>query len=342
MNNQRVIIIAEAGVNHNGDILKAKQLIDAAADAGVDYVKFQTFKAEKIVSPSAKKAAYQSKNIGDNDDSQFNMLKKLELSHENHLELIAYSKEKGVKFFSTAFDVDGISYLDSLGLEIFKIPSGEITNYPYLKAVAKMNKPVILSTGMAKLGEIEDTIDVLILNGINRTDITVLHCNTEYPTPMEDVNLKAMNIIGETFGVKIGYSDHTLGIEVPIAAVALGATMIEKHFTLDRNLPGPDHKASLEPAELKAMVVAIRNIEKAISGTGRKEPSPSESKNRNIARKSIHLGRAVTGGTILTEDDLIALRPGDGISAMDWQLVIGKQIIDNKEIFHKLSWSDIV
>ena len=228
----KVIIIAEAGVNHNGDINLAKQLIDVAVYAGVDYVKFQTFKAETIVSPSAKKAAYQSKNIGDDDDSQFQMLKKLELSHEDHLLLMEYCAQKGIKFFSTAFDVEGVDYLDQLGLDLFKIPSGEMTNYPYLRAIAQKNKPIILSTGMGALGEIEEALAVLLEFGAKREDITILHCNTEYPTPMEDVNLNAMNAIGEAFGVQVGYSDHTLGIEVPTAAVALGATVIEKHFTI--------------------------------------------------------------------------------------------------------------
>lgn len=336
-----VIIIAEAGVNHNGDMQRARQLIDAAAAAEVDYVKFQSFVAEKLVSPQAKKADYQLKNIGDGDDSQFKMLKNLELSHEDHLALMEYSKQKGIKFFSTAFDVDGVDYLDSLGLDIIKIPSGEVTNYPYLKAVAQKKRPVILSTGMASLGEIENALAVLLQFGAVREEITVLHCNTEYPTPMEDVNLKAMQTIGMAFGVKIGYSDHTLGIEVPTAAVALGASVIEKHFTLDRNLPGPDHKASLEPDELKAMVSAIRNIEKAMSGSGRKEPSKSEAKNVAIARKSIHLKKDLTKGTILTEDDIIALRPGDGISAMEWNAVAGRELREDKQAFDKLSWSDL-
>jgi N,N'-diacetyllegionaminate synthase len=336
-----VIIIAEAGVNHNGDMQRARQLIDAAAAAEVDYVKFQSFVAEKLVSPQAKKADYQLKNIGDGDDSQFKMLKNLELSHDDHLALMEYSKQKGIKFFSTAFDVDGVDYLDSLGLDIIKIPSGEVTNYPYLKAVAQKKRPVILSTGMASLGEIENALAVLLQYGAVREEITVLHCNTEYPTPMEDVNLKAMQTIGIAFGVKIGYSDHTLGIEVPTAAVALGASVIEKHFTLDRTLPGPDHKASLEPDELKAMVSAIRNIEKAMSGNGRKEPSKSEAKNVAIARKSIHLKKDLTKGTILTEDDIIALRPGDGISAMEWNAVTGRELREDKQAFDKLSWGDL-
>lgn len=338
---KKVIIIAEAGVNHNGDIEMARKLIDVAVNAGVDYVKFQTFKAETIVSPTAKKADYQSKNIDDDDDSQFKMLKNLELSHENHLSIINYCNQKNIKFFSTAFDVDGVNYLDSLGLEMFKIPSGEITNYPYLRSIAQKNKPIILSTGMATLGEIENAILVLLKYGANRETLTVLHCNTEYPTPMKDVNLKAMLTIGLTFGVQIGYSDHTLGIEVPTAAVALGASIIEKHFTLDRNLPGPDHKASLEPNELKDMVNSIRNIEKAIGGNGRKEPSISEAKNIGIARKSIHLKNDLKVGSIISEDDIIALRPGDGISAMQWNNIIGKKLKVSKFEFEKLNWSDI-
>jgi N-acetylneuraminate synthase/N,N'-diacetyllegionaminate synthase len=338
--NNKIIIIAEAGVNHNGDINMAKKLVDVAAVSGVDYVKFQTFTAETIVSPMAKKADYQNRNMGDGDDSQFQMLKRLELSHEDHVLLIKYCNQKRIKFFSTAFDVTGVDYLDALGLDMFKIPSGEITNYPYLKAIAQKNKPVILSTGMATLEEIENAVGILLKHGAKRESITILHCNTEYPTPMEDVNLKAMLTIGQAFTVKIGYSDHTLGIEVPIAAVALGATVIEKHFTLDRNLAGPDHKASLEPNELKEMVIAIRNIEKAIGGNGRKEPSKSEQKNIAIARKSIHLKNDILSGVVITEEDLIALRPGDGISAMEWNSVVGKRMITNKNKFEKLSWED--
>jgi len=262
----KVIIIAEAGVNHNGDILTAKKLIDVAVDAGVDYVKFQTFKADKLVSKLAKKAIYQESNTNNGDDSQYNMLKNLELSHLDHLELIRYCNERNINFFSTAFDVEGVTYLNDLGLGVFKIPSGEITNYPYLKAIALLEKPVIMSTGMCHEYEIKQALDVLIQFGISKEMISILHCNSEYPTPMKDVNLKAMLSIKNKFGVEIGYSDHTLGIEVPIAAVALGSKIIEKHFTLDRTLPGPDHAASLEPDELKAMVKAIRNIELAISG----------------------------------------------------------------------------
>jgi len=339
--NTSVTIIAEAGVNHNGDIDQAKRLIDVAVEAKADFVKFQTFKAEKLVSQEARKASYQSKNMGDEDDKQYNMLKALELSHEDHLTLIAYSESKGIKFFSTAFDTDGLEYLNSLDLPLFKSPSGEITNYPYLKKIASFNKQVILSTGMANLGEIEVALDVLMRNGLSRSQITVLHCNTEYPTPMRDVNLKAMQTIQQAFGVSVGYSDHTLGIEVPIAAVALGATVIEKHFTLDRNLPGPDHKASLEPQELKAMVTAIRNIEQTIASHGRKEPSPSEIPNKAIARKSLHLSRDVSVGSTLTEDDLIPLRPGDGISPMNWQNVIGRSAAHDLAAGHQLTWQDI-
>lgn len=338
---ENVIIIAEAGVNHNGDINLAKRLIDVAVSAGVDYVKFQTFKAETIVSPIAKKANYQSTNTPEDNDSQFQMLKKLELSHEDHIELIAYCNQKKISFFSTAFDVEGVHYLETLNLEIFKIPSGEITNYPYLKAIAKTNKPIILSTGMSNLQEIETAISVLVKYGAKKETMTVLHCNTEYPTPMRDVNLKAMLTIAQHFGVKIGYSDHTLGIEVATAAVALGATVIEKHFTLDRTMVGPDHKASLEPNELKAMVFAIRNIEKAISGNATKVPSPSEIKNIFVARKSIHLKSYIESGSIISEEDIIALRPGDGISAMEWNNVIGKKLITTKNQFYKLTWQDL-
>ena len=338
---EKVLIIAEAGVNHNGDISTAKKLIDVAVEAKVDLVKFQTFKADNIVSPSAKKADYQIVNTKEKANTQYDMLKKLELSHDDHIELIEYCKQKGVSFFSTAFDVEGIDYLDNLDLPVFKIPSGEVTNYPYVKAIALKKKPVILSTGMCNLSEIEQAISILIENGVPRFEITVLHCNTEYPTPMEDVNLKAMLTIGKAFGVKIGYSDHTLGIEVPIAAVAIGATVIEKDFSLDRSLPGPDHRASLEPLELKNMVTSIRNIEKAISGDGIKSPSNSEKKNKSIARKSIHLKRTISQGEIILEEDIIPLRPGDGICSMNWNKVIGRKATKELNKFHKLTWSDL-
>jgi N-acetylneuraminate synthase/N,N'-diacetyllegionaminate synthase len=338
---KKVIIIAEAGVNHNGDIKLAKKLIDAASEAKVDYIKFQSFKADKLVSPEAKKADYQIKNTGDNDASQYQMLKQLELSSEDHLELISYCNFKKINFFSTAFDVDGIAYLSSLNLNLFKIPSGELTNFPYLRAIANTKLPVILSTGMANLEEIEKSINVLISNGTKKSEITVLHCNTEYPTPMMDVNLKAMLTIKDKLGVCIGYSDHTLGLEVPIASVAMGAQVIEKHFTLDRNMKGPDHKASLEPHELKKMVEAIRNIEKAISGNGIKEATSSEKKNIFIARKSIHLSIDLKSGSVITEKDIIPLRPGDGICAMNWEKVIGKKVNTDLEKFSKLTWDNI-
>ena len=321
---KRTLIIAEAGVNHNGDIAKAKALIDKGAEAGVDYVKFQTFKAEKLVTKQAKRASYQDKNTQDND-SQYEMLKKLELSQALHQELMDYCNQKGVKFLSTGFDSESLVFLAQLGITIAKVPSGEITNLPYLRQVASLFPEVILSTGMATIGEIKDAVKVLIDNGVSKNKITILHCNTEYPTPMEDVNLKAMLHIQRELGIPVGYSDHTLGIEVPIAAVALGATVIEKHFTLDKTLPGPDHKASLEPNELKAMVSAIRNIEKAIGGSGLKEVSKSEEKNKPIARKSIVASTDIKKGDIFTPENLTVKRPGTGISPMQWDEVIGKE-----------------
>ncbi len=317
-----VFIIAEAGVNHNGSIELAKKLIDVASEAGVDAVKFQTFKAENLVSKNAQKAEYQKKTT-DKNESQFDMIKKLELDVNTHKELMAYCKQKDIMFLSTPFDHDSIELLDALGLEIFKIPSGEITNLPYLKHIGKLGKQVILSTGMADIGEIEDALDVLVAAGTKKDNITVLHANTMYPTPMEDVNLKAMQTIACTFGVKVGYSDHTLGIEVPIAAVAMGATVIEKHFTLDKTMEGPDHKASLEPDELKAMVKAIRNIEQAL-GNGIKKPSNSEKPNMAIARKSIVASRSIKKGEILNEGNLAIKRPGNGISPMKWDEVLGR------------------
>lgn len=320
----RTIIIAEAGVNHNGSIENAYHLVDAAVEAGVDYIKFQTFKAEKLVSKNAQKADYQKENTGNHEESQLDMLKKLELSHEQHELLIDYCQKKHIKFFSTAFDLDSLQYLKDIGLDIVKIPSGEITNYPYLRLASQLFKQVILSTGMATMEEIQDAVNVFKLAGFQNQDITILHCNTEYPTPMSDVNLKAMLHIQQHFGTAVGYSDHTLGIEVPIAAVALGATMIEKHFTLNKNMEGPDHIASLEPSELKAMVSAIRNIEKALEGTGLKSPSPSEIKNIAIARKSIVAARDIQKGETFTEENLTVKRPGTGISPMKWNDVIGK------------------
>jgi len=323
---KRTLIIAEAGVNHNGDINLAKQLIDAAADAKVDYVKFQTFKAENLVSKSAKKAEYQKTNTK-NNDSQYSMLKALELSDADHEILIKYCDEKKVKFLSTAFDFDSIEYLKDK-LDFYKIPSGEITNYPYLVKVAKLGLSIVMSTGMATLQEVKDALTVLVENGVPKENITILHCNTEYPTPMQDVNLTAMNTIGRELGVDIGYSDHTLGIEIPIAAVALGATVIEKHFTLDRNLEGPDHAASLEPDELKNMVSAIRNIELAL-GNGVKEPSESEQKNISIARKSIVASSEIKIGEVFSEDNITVKRPGTGVSPMKWKEVLGQKASKN-------------
>ena len=317
------IIIAEAGVNHNGSLDLAKQLVDKAVEAGVDYIKFQTFKASKLVTKAAKQAEYQQKNIGKEGDSQYQMLKKLELSHEDHEMLLGYCKEKGIKFFSTAFDFDSIEYLHSLNLGLWKIPSGEVTNYPFLKRVAAYNEPTILSTGMCDMEDVRAAVEALYRNGLSRENLMLLHCNTEYPTPFEDVNLKAMDALREEFDVEVGYSDHTKGIEVPIAAVSLGATVIEKHFTLDRNMEGPDHKASLEPDELKAMVSAIRNIEKAVGGDGTKHVSESERKNIAIARKSIVAARDIKAGEVFSEENLTVKRPGNGISPMKWEDVIG-------------------
>lgn len=329
--NNKTLIIAEAGVNHNGSIIIGKQLIEAAANSGADFVKFQTFKASSLVSKTAKKAEYQQKNMEDGDDSQFAMLKKLELGEAMHHELIAHCKKYGIQFLSTGFDSESIDFLDSLNTPFFKIPSGEITNKPYLRHIAQKGKPVIMSTGMANMQEIAAALEVLLENGISKNNITVLHCNTEYPTPMEDVNLKAMLYIHDQLGVKIGYSDHTQGIEVPIAAVALGATVIEKHFTIDRNLPGPDHKASLEPDELKAMVQAIRNIELAVAGSGVKEPSPSETKNILVARKSIVATCRIKQGETFSVDNLTVKRPGNGISPMLWDDILGQKAIKDFE-----------
>lgn len=320
----KVIIIAEAGVNHNGDIELAKKLVDVAVEAGVDYVKFQTFKSESLVSKFAEKASYQIENTKDAFESQLQMLKKLELSNSQHFELVQYCNNKNISFFSTAFDLESLSFLKELGLNIVKIPSGEITNLPYLRKAASLFKQVIISTGMSSMVEIEDALDVFLQAGIKKNDITILHCNTEYPTPMSDVNLNAMLTIQKMFGVKVGYSDHTMGIEVPIATVAMGGTMIEKHFTIDRSLPGPDQLASLEPDELKKMVYSIRNIEKAVGGTGIKEPSESEIKNISIARKSIVAKTDIVKGEVFSEGNITTKRPGNGISPMRWDKIIGQ------------------
>lgn len=320
------MIIAEAGVNHNGDFDKAKALIEHAAKAGVDYIKFQTYITEKLVSPDAKKAVYQQNNTTERDNSQYSMLKKLELSHDWHFKLKEIAEKNGISFLSTGFDEESVDFLDSIGMDFFKIPSGEITNKPYLQHIARKNKKVIMSSGMATINEISQAINIFETEGLSRDNITILHCNTEYPTPMQDVNLLAMLHIKQELGVEVGYSDHTLGIEIPIAAVTLGAKVIEKHFTLDRNLPGPDHKASLEPDELKKMVNSIRNIELAISGTGFKSPSVSELKNINVARKSLHFSSKIQKGNIVTFDDISVKRPGNGISPMEIDEFIGKKL----------------
>ena len=318
----RTLIIAEAGVNHNGDLELAKQLIDAAAKAGADMVKFQTFNADRQVTSAAMKADYQSKTT-DSTENQQDMLRRLELTTEMHRELITHCEQRDVGFFSTAFDVESVDLLAGFGQDIFKIPSGEITNLPYLRHVGQFGKSIILSTGMATLGDIEDVIDVLEQAGTPRALITVLHCTTEYPAPMVEVNLRAMQSIQRAFGVDVGYSDHTPGIEVAIAAVAMGATVIEKHFTLDCNLPGPDHKASLEPKELTAMVAAIRNVEIAL-GDGIKRLTPSEIKNKPIARKSLVASGPIKTGEVFSARNITAKRPGSGITPMRWDEVMGK------------------
>jgi N,N'-diacetyllegionaminate synthase len=325
-----VFVIAEAGVNHNGSIELAKRLIDAAVDSCADAVKFQTFKAESLVSKNTQKAEYQ-KQTTDSKESQFDMIKKLELDANTHTELIAYCKEKKIMFLSTPFDHDSIDLLSDLGLQIFKIPSGEITNLPYLRHIGSLNKQVVLSTGMSNLQEVGDALTILINAGTSKENITILHANTMYPTPMKDVNLNAMLTIQKEFGVAVGYSDHTLGIEVDIAATALGASIIEKHFTLDKTMEGPDHKSSLEPKELKAMVRAIRNIEKAL-GSYEKKPSPSESTNIDIARKSIVSNQVIKKGDMLSDKNITTKRPGTGISPMEWDKVIGTVATKNYQM----------
>lgn len=323
----RTLIIAEAGVNHNGDFELAKQLIDAAAAAGADIIKFQTFNANRQVTRTAKKADYQTQTT-DSKESQHAMLHRLELTEAMHHHLIAHCATRNIGFFSTGFDIESVDLLVSLGQDRFKIPSGEITNLPYLRHIGQLGKKVILSTGMATLGEIEAAIEVLDQAGTPRAQLTVLHCTTEYPTPMAEVNLRAMQSIHAAFGVAVGYSDHTQGIEVAIAAVAMGATVIEKHFTLDCNLPGPDHQASLEPEELKAMVAAIRNIEIAL-GDGIKRLTPSEARNKPVARKSLVASRAIKAGEVFTAENLTAKRPGNGISPMQWDEMLGRKATRN-------------
>ena len=313
-----------------GQLNLAKLMIDQAKIAGADYVKFQTFTAEAVVSKFAKKANYQLSTT-DTQESQFEMIKKLELDKSAHDELIKHCEEKGIRFLSTAFDHDSIALLAELNVPLFKIPSGEITNLPYLRHIGKRGKPIIMSTGMSTLDEVHNALNILIESGAEKEQITILHCNTEYPTPMKDVNLKAMLTIKDELGVNIGYSDHTLGIEVPIAAVTMGAAVIEKHFTLDRNMPGPDHRASLEPGELRAMVAAIRNIGKAM-GNGEKKPSLSETKNISVARKSIVSKKSIKKGELFTEENLTVKRPGTGISPMGWDTVIGKAASSDYEM----------
>ena len=323
----KTLIIAEAGVNHNGDLQMAKRLVDQAKATGADIVKFQTAKLGSLVSKYAGMADYQKKNIG-HVESQKEMLQKLLLPYEDFICLFGYCKEVGIGFLSTPFDVESIHFLEEL-VPFWKVPSGEITNYPYLVEIGKTKKPVILSTGMCEIAEIDDAVAVLRENGT--TDLTLLHCNTQYPTPYEDVNLRAMETLRKRYHVEVGYSDHTQGIEVPIAAVARGAVVIEKHFTLDRNLPGPDHKASLEPEELRTMVRAIRNIELAL-GSPEKKVSPSEKENLSVARKSIVAAREIKKGELLGGDNLTTKRPGNGISPMKWNEVIGTYAVkDFKE-----------
>jgi len=324
----KTFIIAEAGVNHNGNLDTAVQMVDAAVAARADAVKFQTFKAEKVIAINAPKADYQEETTGSNE-SQLEMVRKLELNEAAHEKLFRYCEDRGILFLSSPFDLESIDLLNRLGMQIFKMPSGEITNLPYLRKLGRLKKELIMSTGMADLGEIEDALVVLMKAGTAPEDITVLHCNTEYPTPFEDVNLRAMVTMKAAFpGIQVGYSDHTPGIEVPIAAVALGARVIEKHFTLDRNMEGPDHRASLESDELKSMVMAIRNIEKAM-GNGIKKPSPSALKNKSIARKSIVAARNVAKGETFTEENLTVKRPGTGINPMRWEEIVGRKASGN-------------
>lgn len=317
---KHVFVIAEAGVNHNGSLELAKRLVDEAKMAGADAVKFQVFQAQHLVSRKAAKAEYQKEATG-NDETQFEMLKKLELSYENFRTLNDYCQKRNILFLSTAFDKESLDFLEALEIPVHKIPSGEVTNLPYLEQIARTGKPIIMSTGMCELGEVEQAISALKKNGAGK--IILLHCNTEYPTPFSDVNLLAMRTLAETFKTDTGYSDHTQGIEVPIAATALGAAVIEKHFTLDRTMEGPDHASSLEPEELKKMIDGIRHIEAAL-GTGKKRPSVSEAKNIKVARKSIVAKREIKKGDIFSEENITVKRPGTGLSPMRWHDVIGR------------------
>lgn len=327
MKKNKTFIIAEAGVNHNGSFELAKQLVDKAVWAGADCIKFQTFNSKNLVSKNAQKAEYQKKTT-DSSESQLEMLKKLELSKEEFIELRDYCNQKGIMFLSTPFDLESIDFLASIGVKTWKIPSGEITNYPFLRAIGKRKESVIMSTGMCSLEEVRDSLKVL--KEFGTTDITLLHCTTEYPAPYDSVNLKAMLTLQNEFGYKVGYSDHTNGIEIPVAAIAMGATVIEKHFTLDKTMEGPDHKASLEPEELRQMVLSIRNVEAAI-GDGIKQPSDAEKKNIVIARKSIVAACDIKKGEVFTENNLTAKRPGNGISPMQWEKILGKSAIKDFE-----------
>ena len=340
LRNKKVIIIAEAGVNHNGDLKMALELISQASLAGAQYIKFQTFKAANITTLNAKKAKYQLKNKLI-DETQYEMLKALEIPQNWYPKLIDHCEKKNIKFLSTGFDIESIDLLEKLNISLFKIPSGEITHKKLLKHIAGKNKNIILSTGMANMDEIHEAIAVLTSDGINKKQITVLHCSTQYPTPLKDVNLLAMLDIKKRLNIKVGYSDHTLGIEVPIAAVALGAEIIEKHFTLDKNLPGPDHESSLEPKELKKMIKAIRNISMAIEGTGIKEPNLEELKNKQFVRKSLYYKSSLDKGTKIGENHLIALRPDIGVNPMEIDLFIGKKLKYDVELFQKLDYNDI-
>jgi len=334
-----VTIIAEAGVNHNGNINNARKLINAAAEAGADYVKFQTFKTELNLTKSAKKAGYQEETTG-TEESQYEMIKKLELSFEDFLSLKKYCDKKGIGFLSTGFDFPSLDFLESLSPDFYKIPSGEITNLPYLRKIAGFHRPIVMSTGMANIEEIKDAYNVLIKAGLKSSDITIVHCNTEYPTPMEDVNLKAMNDIGEKIGTKIGYSDHTLGIEVPIAAVALGATVIEKHFTLDKTLPGNDHYHAMDPDDLKLFVDNIELLHK-ISGQYYKEPLECEKESRKQARRSIVAKVSMKKNEILTREKVTFKRPGTGISPADLDKVLGRKVAKNIPEDELISWDEV-
>lgn len=336
----KVFIIAEAGVNHNGCLKLAKKLVDAAVEAKVNCIKFQTFISEELVTKEAQKAQYQKDNHISNSSSQLEMLKKLELSQNEHYELFTYCNKNNIQFLSTPFDLKSIDFLYSLKLGIWKISSGDITNYPFLKKIGSYNQKIILSTGMANIDEINEALKILVCGGTEKEKISLLHCTTEYPTPFSEVNLMAMQTLKNIFNINIGYSDHTLGIEIPIAAVALGAKIIEKHFTLDRKMEGPDHKASLEPFELKEMVKCIRNVEKSI-GDGIKKPTKSELKNIPIVRKSIHISKNILKDHIIEHNDLIMKRPGDGISPMNYEKIVGKAVVKDLYINHKLTWEDL-